>query len=469
MTFTDYEKDPNHITFDFIKYYYSKLSMDSSKLYQIYNKNAVIKHSETTKSHDYNTPESIKKYWKTNSFLSNSKIIILTVNTVENLDSSLVATVVGEVLLEKDYASNTNNDIIPTRPFTQTFVLEKEEGKDAYMIKSDILTFIPDTDYEKAHLIDNVEVELVEDTTSDNINITDEVKAEGANGHTDKIKVQQEVVEKKVESIKKQSVTDTHKESSEKGKSEKTVSEQKPELTSSTASSNSEKSSPSAPSTPSSSNTTAKSLHSDASNTTATTTTTDTLKSSITATQSQSAPTTPPSGTKPKASATTEKPALIHGSWASAIKTSTSSNTLPSSVSHASITSTPNNSKASNEEPFTTVRSQSQNSNSTSNTNSNSNKKNSKTHPYEVFVQFKHAALPPKEKDLEEALKKKDYRGYKINVFKPVNAIVAFTTKEEQTRALEMKNILHKEVDYFIDFRNPKLKKKTYNNNGDKK
>lgn len=472
MTFTDFEKDPNHITFDFIKYYYSKLSLDSSKLYQLYSPTAVIKHSESTKTHDYNTPDSIKKYWKTNSFLSNSKIIILTVNTVENSDTSLVATVVGEILLEQDYSLCTNDDIIPTRPFTQTFVLEKEEDKDAYMIKSDILTFIPDTDYEKAQLIDNTDIELVDETKQDNIkNNTEKAKTEEPNGHTEKAKVQQEVVEKKVESVKQQPVPEVSKDIPEKSTINKVSSEKKADLTPLPASNNSERTALTAPGTPNSSNATVKSLQSDSSDTTATTTTD--IKPSITVSQSQSAPATPPSGTTTKHTTTdpkvTEKPAIIQGSWASAIKTSTSTNASPASVSHATISTNLNNSKNSNDEPFTTVRSHSQNSNSGSNLNSNSNKKNTKTHPYEVFVQFKHAALPPKEKDLDEALRKKDYKGYKINVFKPINAIVAFTTKEEQARALEMKNILHKDVDYFIDVRTPKPKKKTYNNGGDKK
>lgn len=159
MTLADYEKDPNHITNDFIKYYYSKLSSGCSKLYQLYTPDAVLKHINHTSdpfkavSADYHDIENIKKYWKSFPSLSGAKLVILTVNTIQNSDSSLVTNVVGELLLKEDYEND--DEILPTRLFTQTFILQPHPSKDIYDIKSDILTFIPDTDHMKVELNGN--------------------------------------------------------------------------------------------------------------------------------------------------------------------------------------------------------------------------------------------------------------------------------------------------------------------------
>ncbi|GAV26721.1 hypothetical protein PMKS-000176 [Pichia membranifaciens] len=156
MTLADYEKDPNHITNDFIKYYYSKLSSDCSKLYQLYAPDAVLKHTDHTSdpfkaiSTDYHDFDNIKKYWKSLPNLSGAKLVILTVNTIHNSDNSLVTNVVGELLLKEDYENESV--ISPTRLFTQTFILQPHPSKDNYDIKSDILTFIPDSDYMNVEL-----------------------------------------------------------------------------------------------------------------------------------------------------------------------------------------------------------------------------------------------------------------------------------------------------------------------------
>lgn len=173
MTLAEYEKDPNHIANNFIKYYYSKLSSDSSKLYQLYSPDAVLKHMDKNtdpfenKSIDLNVPEKIKKYWKSVPGISGAKLIILTVNTIKNLDNTLVTTVVGELLLKEDYE---NEDVIsPTRLFTQTFILQPHPKKDTFDIKSDILTFIPDSDY--------MNIELNDDSVSSNNDIIENAQS----------------------------------------------------------------------------------------------------------------------------------------------------------------------------------------------------------------------------------------------------------------------------------------------------
>lgn len=222
MTLSEYEKDPNHITTDFIKYYYSKLSSDSSKLYQLYAKDAVLKHMDHNLdpfkgiSTDYQGIENITKYWKARPELSGSKLVILTVNTIQNSDNTLVTTVIGELLLKEDYENI--DQIEPTRLFTQTFILEPHSKKDNFDIKSDILTFIPDTDFMEIQLEDHVinevqneneieteteskiheEKSLVESSVASNGTTSNNVKKQQPNGKKSDSKdtIQQEVVEK---------------------------------------------------------------------------------------------------------------------------------------------------------------------------------------------------------------------------------------------------------------------------------
>lgn len=167
MTLADYQKDPNRIGTDFIKYYYTKLSTNSSKIYQLYTKDAVCKHMNPTsdpfknQAEEIHGIEKIKKYWKSQPPISNAKIVILTVNTIQNSDGSLVITVVGEILLREDYDSD-DDTILPTRTFTQTFILQQHAVKDNFEVKSDILTYIPNTDYMNAVIYEEEEpVELV--------------------------------------------------------------------------------------------------------------------------------------------------------------------------------------------------------------------------------------------------------------------------------------------------------------------
>ena len=197
MTFAEYEKDPNHIITGFITYYYNQLSSDPSKLYQLYREDAVLKHTnpfEQSKdtAEDFNTLPNIEKYWKSLTVLSYSKIVILTVNTIKQSDESLVSTIVGEILLQKDYDNDDDEDkILPTRTFTQTFILCPDEKRDSYSIKSDILVYIPLIDYTDAE-VQNISKGETNGSTISEIND----KPESA--------VQQEVVEK-AEPIKSES------------------------------------------------------------------------------------------------------------------------------------------------------------------------------------------------------------------------------------------------------------------------
>ncbi|ODQ45336.1 hypothetical protein PICMEDRAFT_17798 [Pichia membranifaciens NRRL Y-2026] len=194
MTLADYEKDPNHITNDFIKYYYSKLSSDCSKLYQLYAPDAVLKHMDHTSdpfkaiSTNYHDFDNIKKYWKSLPSLSGAKLVILTVNTIHNSDNSLVTNVVGELLLREDY--EIESVISPTRLFTQTFILQPHPSKDNYDIRSDILTFIPDSDYM------NVELNGVSTSVSQDSHSADAFQKSVEEKPTEsREQIQQEVVE----------------------------------------------------------------------------------------------------------------------------------------------------------------------------------------------------------------------------------------------------------------------------------
>lgn len=185
MTLAEYEKDPNHITTAFIKYYYTKLSSDCSKLYQLYTEDAVVKHMESkpdpfkSKFDEHTGNPRIKKYWKSHPSLANAKFVILTLSITQNSDQSLVITIVGELLLREDYDDDLNitNEILPTRTFNQVFILEPHPTKDNYLIKSDILTFIPDSEYisDESNALN---VELVNDVCENISKLDSEVQQE---------------------------------------------------------------------------------------------------------------------------------------------------------------------------------------------------------------------------------------------------------------------------------------------------
>jgi hypothetical protein len=193
MTFADYEKDANHIALEFVQYYFNKLSSNCSKLYQLYFDDAVLKHMDhksvpfDSVYNEYHNLDQIKKYWRSLTCLEQCKCVLLNVTALHNNDGTLVITVAGEILLKEDYENEEK--IVPTKAFTQTFILQNQDRRDHYLIKSDILVFLPNIDY-----VDNETAEvLLEHVPSE------DEKAAVVNGSAKGVepteKTQQEVVE----------------------------------------------------------------------------------------------------------------------------------------------------------------------------------------------------------------------------------------------------------------------------------
>ena len=193
MTFADYEKDANHIALEFVQYYFNKLSSNCSKLYQLYFDDAVLKHMDhksvpfDSVYYEYHNLDQIKKYWRSLTCLEQCKCVLLNVTALHNNDGTLVITVAGEILLKEDYENEEK--IVPTKAFTQTFILQNQYRRDHYLIKSDILVFLPNVDY-----VDNETSEVLPEHFP-----SEDEKAAVVNGSAKGLepnkKTQQEVVE----------------------------------------------------------------------------------------------------------------------------------------------------------------------------------------------------------------------------------------------------------------------------------
>lgn len=193
MTFADYEKDANHIALEFVQYYFNKLSSNCSKLYQLYFDDAVLKHMDhksvpfDSVYYEYHNLDQIKKYWRSLTCLEQCKCVLLNVTALHNNDGTLVITVAGEILLKEDYENEEK--IVPTKAFTQTFILQNQDRRDHYLIKSDILVFLPNVDY-----VDNETSEVLPEHFP-----SEDEKAAVVNGSAKGLepnkKTQQEVVE----------------------------------------------------------------------------------------------------------------------------------------------------------------------------------------------------------------------------------------------------------------------------------
>jgi len=149
MTLNEYERNPNRISVAFVTYYYNLLNSHHEKLYQLYYKDAVLKHN------DYKNPfaekaenivgiESIKQYWD-HSKLCGAKVMIQSIESSRSFEDTILIVTIGELALQ-----NEQNicDEQPAYKFVQTFVLVPIKGKDVYDVYNDVMTFVPDIDYE---------------------------------------------------------------------------------------------------------------------------------------------------------------------------------------------------------------------------------------------------------------------------------------------------------------------------------
>ncbi|OUT20592.1 hypothetical protein CAS74_004255 [Pichia kudriavzevii] len=479
MTLADYQKDPNRIGTDFIKYYYTKLSTNSSKIYQLYTKDAVCKHMNPTsdpfknQAEEIHGIEKIKKYWKSQPPISNAKIVILTVNTIQNSDGSLVITVVGEILLREDYDSD-DDTILPTRTFTQTFILQQHAVKDNFEVKSDILTYIPNTDYMNAVIYEEeepVELVVVEEEEEfpekggrgalRDVGEAPEEDAEGEETKKQKGKYTHltgsEMEEStapggiynksQAETNNKQKAVSTLEEdvNSTEGSVKKTSNINKP---ASTPQPKSEVSISTKEITPEAGKTKVASQSGAVSGAATSLPSVSAASASASVSNDQNHPLSPPStAAQTSSESSTQKKERVSSvplsgsSWASALKSNKFETAVSStSSSHAS------NSKSSNSKV---------------------------TQDFEVYVTFKDASSTFSESSLRTALAKANLSPINISHFKKNNAVVSFDSAEKQSLALNKGKVNSGNVQINIEKRDPvkKFQKRKQNNhkNNDRK
>jgi len=154
MTLNEYERDPNRISVAFVTYYYNLLNSHHEKLYQLYYKDAVLKHN------DYKNPfagdtkntigvEHIKEYWD-HSRLSGAKVMIQSIESTKSFGDAILIVTTGELALQHSEVEENTKDEQPAYKFVQTFVLVPIKGKDVYDVYNDVMTFVPDVDYDYA-------------------------------------------------------------------------------------------------------------------------------------------------------------------------------------------------------------------------------------------------------------------------------------------------------------------------------
>ncbi|GMG20491.1 unnamed protein product [Ambrosiozyma monospora] len=164
------ETDPNRVSVAFIKYYYNLLNSQEDKLYQLYSKDAVLRHNLHSEPFSSNTKnivgnENIKEHWKT-SELAGAKVMIQSIDTAKSYHDSILTIAAGELALK---SNDEFNDDQPSYKFVQTFVLIPTKG--VYDVFSDVLTFIPDVDYEYDENAQDAEVCEKKDTAEESTGV----------------------------------------------------------------------------------------------------------------------------------------------------------------------------------------------------------------------------------------------------------------------------------------------------------
>lgn len=531
MTLTEYEKDPNHISTNFIKYYYSKLNSDCSKLFQLYTADAVLKHMNYREdpfgasSNDIHGADNIKKYWKSTPSLKGAKIIILTASTIQNTDNSLVISVVGELLFRKDYES-VADEILPTKTFTHTFILQPEASRDIFNIKSDILTFIPDADYMNSEL---TEEEGMDDATKDETSPTNgahpaveetlqsgtdkngEIKTGQSNSQENK-PTKPNNTDKPAQQVVVDSPNGGVKASNRPTPSDSTplqavateqpckvdINEKKESDAASTIPTTTSKTSHADPSLKSS-HTKLNSVNGKSSPATgpaqsSTSTSTSPASTAVKATKQKSP--TPELLTPPKTATAAEKheqaksasaadhivPITTPNTTAKSTETSsgTASHSSPAPASTVSAATPAASSSWANSLKFTpSLKATTKSSSNTEVSNGTAAAGSSKTTQsapasngngqskqlFEIYVNFKNTAIPVDEDDLMLAFAKNNFKKITVvSLSKNNTAVVGFHTQDEQTRALEKGKIFYKGTQFGLDKREKKQPNKRKNN-----
>ncbi|VEU21969.1 DEKNAAC102985 [Brettanomyces naardenensis] len=162
MVLEDFEQDPNRISVAFVTYYYNLLNSNHNKLYQLYYKDAVLRHNSFKDPFAPPTEtivgiDDIKKHWA-KSKLSGAKVMIQSIESTRSYKGSILIVAVGELALKQDKKRKDaevesepdadDDDEQASYKFVQTFILVPMEKRDVYDVYNDVLTFIPDVDYE---------------------------------------------------------------------------------------------------------------------------------------------------------------------------------------------------------------------------------------------------------------------------------------------------------------------------------
>lgn len=145
MVLDDFERDPNRISVAFVTYYYNLLNSNHTKLYQVYHKDAILRHNDfknpfSSEAKDIIGIDKIREHWLDSPF-GGAKVMIQSIESTNSFHDSILIVAVGELALKGDENESSYK-------FVQTFVLVPMEGKDVYDVYNDVLTFVPDVDYE---------------------------------------------------------------------------------------------------------------------------------------------------------------------------------------------------------------------------------------------------------------------------------------------------------------------------------